>query len=167
MATFKDRIGGATYPPTGERIDAALATMLEADQPRDRDGITNWNEEHGVRALLFEIDMPKLLRRMGARRHGFARELYKGNIIAVENMAKAVTGRRLAVTNGSYVALVPAGTKAGDMVCILRGARVPFLWRRDCNRYVLIGDCYVHGMMLGEMFRGGVEEPEMQEIVIR
>lgn len=81
-------------------------------------------------------------------------------------MAKAVTGRRLAVTNGSYLALVSAGTKVGDRICILRGARVPFILRRDGSHYVLIGDCYVHGMMLGEVVKGVVES-EMREIVIR
>lgn len=53
------------------------------------------------------------------------------------------------------MALVPAGTQTGDIICILGGGRVPFVIREksvthDGQRlYELVGECYVHGLMQG------------------
>jgi len=64
------------------------------------------------------------------------------------------------------MAIVPPGTKEGDMVCLFMGAQVPFLLRplstSDGERsnqkpiYQLVGECYVHGMMDGEGMRQGL-----------
>ncbi|TVY38342.1 Heterokaryon incompatibility protein 6,OR allele [Lachnellula subtilissima] len=60
--------------------------------------------------------------------------------------------RRFCVTNNGLMALVPAGTKDGDVVCVIRGAQTPFILRPvegwTCQ---LVGECYVHGIMDGEM----------------
>ncbi|TVY51984.1 Heterokaryon incompatibility protein 6,OR allele [Lachnellula cervina] len=60
--------------------------------------------------------------------------------------------RRFCVTNNGLMALVPAGTKNGDVVCVIRGAQTPFILRPvegwTCQ---LVGECYVHGIMDGEM----------------
>jgi hypothetical protein len=72
-------------------------------------------------------------------------------------------GRRFAVTREGYLCLVPPGTEPGDMVCLILGAAVPFVLRLlnrskdnlsegQHNSYVLVGECYVHGMMDGEIF---------------
>ncbi|TVY33240.1 Heterokaryon incompatibility protein 6,OR allele [Lachnellula occidentalis] len=60
--------------------------------------------------------------------------------------------RRLCVTNNGLIALVPAGAQNGDVVCVIRGAQTPFILRPiegwTCQ---LVGECYVHGIMDGEM----------------
>lgn len=46
----------------------------------------------------------------------------------------------------------------GDLVCVLSGARVPFAFRAEENRYCFVGECYVHRIMRGEaieMWRRG------------
>jgi hypothetical protein len=52
--------------------------------------------------------------------------------------------------------------QAGDVVVVLYGGRTPFLLRRkDDGTWILVGECYVHGMMNGEVFDlDGVEEEE-------
>jgi hypothetical protein len=46
--------------------------------------------------------------------------------------------------------LGPAALKAGDLVCVLFGAKVPFCLRHLGRRYLLVSECYVHGLMKGE-----------------
>jgi hypothetical protein len=68
------------------------------------------------------------------------------------------TGRRFAVTENGYMGLVPAGTQYGDLVCIIYGAQTPFLLRpRPGGNYLIVGECYIHGMMDGEMASDGLE----------
>jgi hypothetical protein len=52
-------------------------------------------------------------------------------------------------TKGRYV-LGPAALEAGDVVCVLFGSKVPFCLRPMGRRYLLVGECYVHGLMNGE-----------------
>ncbi|OQO14483.1 hypothetical protein B0A48_01361 [Cryoendolithus antarcticus] len=50
-----------------------------------------------------------------------------------------------------YVGSTSHTTQRGDVVCVLFGARVPFMLRPEPDsRYRLIGDCYVDGMMDGK-----------------
>jgi hypothetical protein len=52
--------------------------------------------------------------------------------------------------------MVPAGTREGDLVCVLYGVGVPLVTRamkeREDRRqeYELVGECYIHGIMDGE-----------------
>ena len=72
-------------------------------------------------------------------------------------MKAAVNRRRLGVTTVQrYLGLFPRGTEPGDHVCIFTGACVPFVIRRhhdesSKDEYQLVGECYVHGIMNGEV----------------
>lgn len=49
--------------------------------------------------------------------------------------------------------LGPGDVEAGDVVCVVRGSRVPVVLRPVAGKesvYRLVGDCYVHGIMDGE-----------------
>lgn len=64
--------------------------------------------------------------------------------------------RRFGITKGKRFCLVPRATKRGDLVCILHGSRVPHVFRplngqEGETLYENIGECYVNGMMFGEM----------------
>jgi hypothetical protein len=56
--------------------------------------------------------------------------------------------------------LAPQSVREGDLICIVYGCSVPVVLRKfwideetkNCY-YVLIGECYIHGMMDGEAFR--------------
>lgn len=70
-------------------------------------------------------------------------------------VGNAVAGRVAIVTSSSntaYVGLAPVGTEEGDVICILRTCSVPYVLRRlENGRYGLVGDCYIHGVMEGEL----------------
>lgn len=72
-----------------------------------------------------------------------------------KHMRKATEGRRLLCSSSGLLGLGPMST-AQDKTCrdeiwLLRGARVPFILRRiSDDRYKIIGEAYVHGLMYGE-----------------
>ncbi|KAI1498792.1 heterokaryon incompatibility protein-domain-containing protein [Biscogniauxia marginata] len=69
--------------------------------------------------------------------------------------------RRMCLTKKGYIGLVPPLTRVGDRVCILFGGDAPYLIRPEKGRKIeestdslrcqLVGECYMHGMMDGEM----------------
>ena len=76
--------------------------------------------------------------------------------------------RRFCITKNGYIGMVPPGTQAGDLICILFGTDTPFVIRdlptpdEVRKSYELVGDCYVHGMMDGE----GMDFPQPEEYII-
>jgi hypothetical protein len=50
----------------------------------------------------------------------------------------------------------------GDLVCVLFGGNTPFVLRGIDNHYILVGECYVHGMMHGEAM-AALESGEVEE----
>jgi hypothetical protein len=52
-----------------------------------------------------------------------------------------------------WIGVGPHGTKPGDDCVILQGGDVPFLLRHESGEHVLVGDCYVHEIMDGELMR--------------
>lgn len=79
----------------------------------------------------------------------------------------ASIGRRLRITEGGSVRLVPSEVAKGDKICVLLGAKAPFVGREKPKviierRYLLVGDCYVHGVMAGE----GLMMSDLQEIIL-
>ncbi|TVY71201.1 Heterokaryon incompatibility protein 6 OR allele [Lachnellula suecica] len=53
--------------------------------------------------------------------------------------------------NKRRLGLAPPKAEKGDIICILFGCSVPVLLRRVENgQHILVGECYVHGMMDGE-----------------
>ena len=51
-----------------------------------------------------------------------------------------------------YVGLAPRGIRQGDVVAILEGGNVPFVLRQRGPYWEVVGACYVHGVMFGQMF---------------
>jgi hypothetical protein len=76
-------------------------------------------------------------------------------------------GRRFAVTTMGYMALVPEEAEAGDHIAVFFGADTPFVIRRSAKTAktdedgdltsILLGECYIHGMMNGEIFDRGAQ----------
>ncbi len=65
--------------------------------------------------------------------------------------SSASEGRIFARTWKGYFVLGPAALEVGDVVCVLPGSKVPFCLRSMGKRYLLVGECYVHGLMKGEV----------------
>jgi hypothetical protein len=60
------------------------------------------------------------------------------------------TGRKVFCTKHGMLGLGPTILRAGDLCCILFGAHVPFILRRVAEKYRLVGEAYVDGVMRGE-----------------
>ncbi|KAJ3456734.1 hypothetical protein MRS44_016757 [Fusarium solani] len=63
------------------------------------------------------------------------------------------TGRRLCKTRKSFIGLVPAQTQQKDEIFILRGARCPFVLRKEHDHYFIVGPCFVWEAMAGRPSR--------------
>mgnify|MGYP003623022304 CR=1 FL=1 len=58
--------------------------------------------------------------------------------------------------------MYPNNMQQGDIIFALMGANVPFVLREAENgRYRLVGECYIHGVMYGEV----AEEPGWEKKV--
>jgi hypothetical protein len=69
---------------------------------------------------------------------------------------RATAERALVVTEGGWLGLGTKTAKPGDLMCLVRGGRVPFVLReRGDGTYGYVGDCYVEGLMKGEYFDAG------------
>lgn len=64
-------------------------------------------------------------------------------------------GRNFCVTGRGRLALVPHDcSRVGDKICIFKGGPVPFVLRDIGNGYhQLAGECYVHGVMDGQLMK--------------
>ncbi|KAM5357540.1 hypothetical protein ACJZ2D_016158 [Fusarium nematophilum] len=70
----------------------------------------------------------------------------------IEAIHKDARGRRPVVSEGNRIGLVPAETRKGDKLVVLLGATVPYVvGRGEGGYYRIVGSCYVHGAMDGEM----------------
>jgi hypothetical protein len=81
------------------------------------------------------------------------------------NILSACKGQRFFITQGGYFGLCPHETATNDLVVILYGGQSPFILRPTQGGHVLIGDCYVDGVMFGEAARSQNIQPETFTIV--
>lgn len=80
-------------------------------------------------------------------------------------MKVAVKNRRLGITEKGYVGLLPEFGKVGDRVYVFDGCHIPFLLRvvDGAERFRLIGECYVYGIMDGEFIK---EDMNFKQIIL-
>lgn len=65
--------------------------------------------------------------------------------------AVTMIGRQTMVGKKGYMVAGPEGALEGDMVVVLLGCGFPVLLRREGDETRLVGECYCHGVMKGEM----------------
>jgi hypothetical protein len=71
--------------------------------------------------------------------------------------------RKFMATARGWQGVGSRSIKAGDVLVVLFGSRVPFLLRKSGGSYRLISNCYIHGLMDGEaieMWKDGQLEAE-------
>lgn len=119
---WKTPIAGAEYPSHG----------------------TNQTEDIGLH------DSYKALRRLHKRSKPNLAEMSSAYVRLLDDK---VLGWRFALTRAGRCAVVPRETQIGDKICILQSGVVPFVIRNSerLGAYNLVGECYVTGMMQGEL----------------
>lgn len=79
----------------------------------------------------------------------------KGTWEAISWAVNVTAWRRLLSTKTGRMGLAPVGARLGDSVAILVGCDMPLVLRRqEKGGWIVIGDCYVHGVMYGEGILG-------------
>ena len=78
-----------------------------------------------------------------------AHEIYRHN----ERISRYSSCRRLAYSTKGYMALVSNQAKEDDVLCTFFGGTSLYLLRPKGDEYLLMGECYVHGLMDGEVLQ--------------
>ncbi|KAM0437811.1 hypothetical protein ACHAPT_002176 [Fusarium lateritium] len=67
--------------------------------------------------------------------------------------------RRAFITSTGFVGVGPLDTRVGDEVCVFLGGNSAYLVRpEEKGLHSLVGEAYVHGVMYGELLKGGFEQ---------
>lgn len=80
--------------------------------------------------------------------------------------ARGAPNRRFFITRDGYMGIGPQNTRNGDQICVFDGGPVPMVLRSaevsapshishstpsQQGHFLLVGECYVHGLMNGEV----------------
>jgi hypothetical protein len=65
----------------------------------------------------------------------------------------SVGGRCLFVTPRGYIGVGPPKVQKGDKICVLLGCDIPLIIRPVGDYYIVVGDCFVYGIMKGEVMK--------------
>jgi hypothetical protein len=80
---------------------------------------------------------------------------WSATTVELSSIAKQVTQhRRLVKTSTAYLGIASHDTLPGDIVCILFGGSTLMILRPVNDHFLLVGECYVHGIMDGEALEG-------------
>lgn len=71
----------------------------------------------------------------------------------VEGASAVTINRRLIRTRKDYLGLVHGQAQKGDKLALLKGGRLPVIIRKRGTKWKLVGDGYIHGIMMGELFK--------------
>ncbi|KAI4187164.1 MAG: hypothetical protein L6R41_002991 [Letrouitia leprolyta] len=129
---------GSKYLDTGETVDEALRRTIVADvtlRPKRRGYTAEWD-------LLTEHTSQLTVEQMRKKE-------------AMDRAVIVTVGvQRLCWTANGRIGLIPAAALVGDSLYTLRGGQTGYIIRRKArDRYGLIGECYIHGLMDGELFQ--------------
>jgi hypothetical protein len=151
------------YPSGGPIFDAFWQTLVAGKDPSGRmKAPTDYSE---VFSLVLDSSTGKMPSLPGQtysprRKKGFftlqnLRSRKPAQTLADlrQSYRAALRNRRFSVSEKGYFALVPRGTQAGDKICVLEGINVPYILRavEGEGGYELVGECFVYGIMEGEV----------------
>jgi hypothetical protein len=73
----------------------------------------------------------------------------------------ATWNKKFMITVGGKFGLVPEESKRRDSLCLIYGCSVPVVMRPtpNGNHWLLVGECYIHGIMNGELLE---KDPKMR-----
>jgi hypothetical protein len=139
-----------TYP-TDESLSDVFAITASAGQLQQRPSKNNASPgadmnchyEHLTNKRKSNDEPPRLLSKVSPN-SGWNRE-------HESKVRLLCTGRRYIITKKGYLDLGQGCADIGDKICVLFGGNTPYLLRQDSGHHRMIGECYVHGIMQGEV----------------
>lgn len=60
--------------------------------------------------------------------------------------------RKFFVSQRGRIGWIPFRAQARDQLCVFRGMRIPLVLRPQGSKWEILGPCYVHGLMDGELW---------------
>ena len=72
-------------------------------------------------------------------------------------LGQIMVGRSAFRTRDGWIGLGPDSTTEGDVIAILSGGDAPFVLRACHGHYHVVGNCYVEGVMYGEVARASMD----------
>lgn len=128
------------------------------DRLQIRAGMWNYNSYRTVRHLqknLLSEEDPMFL----PVKEGAVYYSYRALLVTVKG------NRRFFTSSEGFLGLGPDCIQPSDIICICKGAAVPFVLRKVSNspRFQFIGEAYIEGVMNGELFR---QDPRLEEFVL-
>jgi hypothetical protein len=156
---------GTKYWPTGEdMLDVYWQTLIMGNVGDDSDATKQefhqWKRLHPARIpnllsskWLQWMNLPiGLYVSISGIRATFGHGYQHGPIVAFSKKLETTLHRRLFKTTKGCIGIGPRCLKKGDAVTLFKGGMVPLVIRSRGDKWELIGDCYVHGIMHGEVY---------------
>ncbi|KAH8744640.1 heterokaryon incompatibility protein-domain-containing protein [Hyaloscypha sp. PMI_1271] len=157
---------GPTYPYDPDELRKAMAKTMICDHRVDQlappgyygvecDGDSN--RAGPLETLMFNCWFGKgQVPESFLRGVDLPRETRRGRFLKsyAERAHLSAVGKRPIISTKGYFGLVPSTALPGDKLVIFFGASIPFVVRKHGDYHELIGGCYVHGAMDGEMVNG-------------
>lgn len=132
-------------------IDAFWTTLI-ADAPRQE------TSAQALGRLLQMMNPLRVIKKVEKLSILGVEEPEPGNVSGqwMQNLLLRAMKRLFCMTDKGYCGIVPPRTCVGDTIAIVRGGRVPLVFR-DCggqDEVMLLGEAYIHGLMNGEAMDG-------------
>jgi hypothetical protein len=157
------------YLPTGETmIDAYWKTVSAGDYPHTpgvRFEVKNWNRVNTLAWRLRKYKIRRFVLPPYASLLSIWQAVSKGPAFKFHIQGHYTLFRRFARTEKGFLALVGSDAKKRDCVVLAKGSNVPLVLRKTENedRWTLVGDAYVHGIM----FREGWDESTCETLILQ
>jgi len=156
---------GTKYWPTGEDIlDAYWQTLIMGNVG---DGYDATKQQFHQWKRLYPARIPNLLNSDWLRWMNlpvglyvsirgvitaFGHEYRHGPVVTFSKKLATTLHRRLFKTTKGYIGIGPRSLQKSDAVALFKGGMVPLVIRSLGDKWELVGDCYVHGIMHGEAY---------------
>jgi hypothetical protein len=116
-----------------------------------------WEPYMCYKRYIYENHADQLRKVKDAESFQFEKRLADVYALAVHDAAQ---GRCLFVTEKGFMGMGPARMQAGDVVTIFCGAETPFILRPLGDKFRIVGECYIPGLMNGEALEDNLDEYE-------
>ncbi|KAH7420096.1 heterokaryon incompatibility protein-domain-containing protein [Cadophora sp. MPI-SDFR-AT-0126] len=107
-----------------------------------------------------EAGLLEIIDRNAGERSGYTDEAKKTAWRKYHLAMECLYDFRPFISQKGYVGMAPEFAIAGDLVCVIYGAIVPFVLRKVGEGYELVGESYVYGIMDGEAMALGLKEED-------
>ncbi|KAK5663725.1 hypothetical protein OQA88_4156 [Cercophora sp. LCS_1] len=128
--------------------------------------VSNFRGHANAHEVFFDVPQPEQYALFPKEDGSYERRRQNGFITCID--------RCFFVTSGGMYGLCPWTAREGDIIAVLDGGRVPFILRpvpceggdvSETQKYALVGECFVEGIMRGELGDRDMSDSEVFTLV--